>query len=121
MRPDAPPCASWRPEAPRGAPMRGPDGARSGPGAVTPNPPVYRPDHVHESKKVIAKRLGKNSVKTVNRLMDRATDPLPVVWCRRRSQWIIVEADLAAWDARQAVPADKAEEMGLVPRRRRAA
>ncbi len=82
---------------------------------------AYPPDYVHESKKRIAARLGRSCVKTVNRLMDRTVDPLPVSWCRRRNQWIITEADLAAWDARQRVSAGKAEEMGLVPKRRRAA
>jgi hypothetical protein len=81
----------------------------------------YPPDHVHESKKLIAARLGKNCVKAVNRLMDRAEDPLPVLWCKRRHTWIISEADLTAWDARQAVSANLAEELGLVPKRRRAA
>lgn len=88
---------------------------------MTSNPPAaYPPDHVHESKKLIAARLGKG-IKALNRLMDRAENPLPVRWCRRRNAWIIVEADLVAWDERQCVSADEAEEMGLVPKRRRAA
>jgi hypothetical protein len=88
---------------------------------VTKTPPAaYPPDHVHESKKLIAKRLGK-CVKYLNKLMDQVENPLPVTWCRRRHAWIIVEAELVAWDAGQRVTADKAEEMGLVPKRRKAA
>ena len=101
--------------------MRGHDRTSSGPGAVTPNPPTaYPPEHVHASKKLIAARLGKG-IKAVNKLMYRDKDPLPVAWCRRRSMWVIVEADLLAWDAKQFVPRKQAEEMGLVPKRRKAA
>jgi hypothetical protein len=81
---------------------------------------TYSPEHVHETKKLIGKRLG-IGVKAVNKLMDREQDPLPVKWCRRRERWIVTESDLAAWDGRQAVEPSQAEEMGLVPRRRKAA
>jgi hypothetical protein len=73
------------------------------------------------SKKLIAKRLGRTCVKGLNKLIRRKVDPLPVKWCRRRNTWVIREADIAAWDERQLVPADEAEKMGFVPKRHRAA
>ncbi len=88
---------------------------------MTDVPCTYPPDHVHESKKRIAMRLGRSCLKALNKLIEREVDPLPVEWCRRRCAWIIVEADLAAWDARQRVSTAEAREMGLVRKRHSAA
>ncbi len=112
MRPTAQPSRALpaAPEAPQGTPTR-----REAP------PAPYPPEHVHETKKLIAARLGKADVRAVNRRIDQTDDPLPVRWCRRRNTWIISEADIAAWAARQAVPAGEAKRMGLIPKRCKAA
>ena len=81
--------------------------AAPAPAAAPNGPRTFPSDHVHEEKQRIAARLG-ICVKAASKLMDRPDDPLPVKWCRRRKKWIVTETDLAAWDARQPVPAGQA-------------
>jgi hypothetical protein len=75
-------------------------------------PATYPANYVHETKKLIAARMGVGT-KRVTELMKREDAP-PVKWCRSKEKWVCQEEELQQWERGQNIPAREAVEKGLV-------